>query len=109
MPIYEYECEKCACKFELKRRFGEDDGSPSCPQCRGKVNQLFSPPAILFKGSGFYVTDSRNEGNRPPEKGKTDKAEGSKKEEGKTDKVEGSKKEEGKADKVQSGMKSESK
>ncbi len=109
MPIYEYECEKCACKFELKRRFGEDDGSPSCPQCRGKVHQLFSPPAILFKGSGFYVTDSRNEDNRPPEKSKTDKVNGSKKEERKTDKVEGSKKEEHKTDKVQSDMKSERK
>ncbi len=109
MPIYEYECEKCACKFELKRRFGEDDGSPFCPQCRGKVHQLFSPPAILFKGSGFYVTDNRNEGNRPPEKSKADKVEGGGEEERKTDKVEGSKKEEGKADKVQSGMKPESK
>ena len=109
MPIYEYECEKCACKFELKRRFGEDDGSPSCPQCRGKVHQLFSPPAIIFKGSGFYVTDSRNEDNRPPEKGKAAKVEDSKKEKGKAAKVEGSKKEEVKADKVQSGMKSESK
>ncbi len=132
MPIYEYECEKCACRFELKRRFSEDAGSPCCPQCQGKVRQLFSPSAILFKGSGFYVTDSRNDRNRPSEadkvegekkeegkadkveggkkeEGKTDKAEGSKKEEGKTDKVEGSKKEEGKADKVQSDMKSESK
>lgn len=122
MPIYEYECEICACRFELKRRFDEDEGNPCCPQCQGKVHQLFSTPAIIFKGSGFYVTDSRNEGNRPPEKGKaakvegggeeegkTDKVEGSKKEEGKADKVEGSKKEEGKADKVKSDMKSESK
>ena len=109
MPIYEYECEKCACKFELKRRFGEDDGSPSCPQCQGKVHQLFSPPAIIFKGSGFYGTDSQNEGNHPSEESKADKVEDSKKEEGKTDKVEDSKKEEGKADKVQSGMKPENK
>jgi putative FmdB family regulatory protein len=100
MPIYEYECEKCACRFELKRRFDEDAGSPCCPQCQGKVRQLFSPSAILFKGSGFYVTDSRKEG-------KTDKVEGGKKEEGQTDKVQGGKKEEGQTDKVQGGKKEE--
>jgi putative FmdB family regulatory protein len=109
MPIYEYECEKCGRRFELKRRFDEDAGSPCCPQCRGKVRRLFSPSVILFKGSGFYVTDSRSNRNRPSEEGKNDKVEGGKKEEGKADKVEGGKKEEGKADKVQSGKKSESK
>ena len=109
MPIYEYECEKCAYRFELKRRFDEDAGSPVCPRCRGKVRRLFSPSVILFKGSGFYVTDSRGNRNRPSEEGKADKAEGGRKEEGKTDKAEGGRKEEGKADKVQSGKKSESK
>jgi len=109
MPIYEYECEKCACRFELKRRFDEDAGSPCCPRCRGKVRRLFSPSVILFKGSGFYVTDSRSNLHRPPEEGKTDKVEGGEKEEGKADKVEGGKKEEGKTDKVEGGKKSESK
>ncbi|MFC1906364.1 FmdB family zinc ribbon protein [Chloroflexota bacterium] len=109
MPIYEYECEKCACRFEIKRRFDEDEGNLCCPQCRGKVCQIFSPSAIIFKGSGFYVTDSRIDRNHPSEEGVTDKAEGSKKDEGVTDKAEGSKKEEGKADNVQSGRKSESK
>ena len=108
MPIYEYECEKCACRFELKRLFGEDMGNPCCPRCRGKVRRLFSPSAILFKGSGFYVTESRSSRNRPSEEGKTDKVEGGKKEEGKADKVDGGKKEESKADKSQSGKKSES-
>ena len=96
MPTYEYECEKCACRFELKRRFSEDAGSPCCPRCRGKVRRLFSPSVILFKGSGFYVTDGRSNLNHPSE-------------EGKADKIEGSKKEERKADKGQSGKKSESK
>jgi putative FmdB family regulatory protein len=122
MPIYEYECEKCACRFELKRRFSEDAGSPCCPKCQGKVRQLFSPSVILFKGSGFYVTDSRSNRDRPSEEGKADKVEGGKKKEGMADKVEGSskedgkadkgvggKKEEGKGDKVQSGKKAESK
>ena len=107
MPIYEYECEKCACRFELKRPFSEDAGSPSCPSCQGKVRRIFSPSAILFKGSGFYVTDSRSNRNLPSEEGKVDKLEGGKKEAGKADKVEGGRKEEGKADKIQSGKKSE--
>ncbi len=109
MPIYEYECEKCACRFELKRSFSDGAGSPCCPRCRDKVRRLFSPSVILFKGSGFYVTDSRNDRNWRSEEGKADKIDGGKKEEGKADKVDGGRKEEGKADKVQSGKKSESK
>ncbi len=109
MPIYEYECEKCACRFELKRRFDEGAGNPSCPQCQGKVRQLFFPSAIIFKGSGFYVTDSRNDRNWRSEEGKTGKIEGGKKEEDKADKVEGGKKEEDKADKVEGGKKEEGK
>ena len=105
MPIYEYECEKCACRFELKRRFDDDEGSACCPQCQGKVRRIFSPPVILFKGSGFYVTDSRNDRNWRSEEGKGDKIEGGKKEEGKANKVEGGKKEEDKADKVEGGKK----
>jgi putative FmdB family regulatory protein len=122
MPIYEYECEKCAYRFELKRRFDEDDGHPCCPQCRGNVRQLFSPPVIFYKGPGFYVTDSRIDRNHPSEDGKankieegkkedrkTDKVENSKKEDGKTDKVESSKKEDGKTDKVESSKKEDGK
>jgi len=107
MPVYEYECEKCGCRFELKRRFDEDAGSPRCPKCQGNVRQLFSTSAILFKGSGFYVTDSRS--NHPSEEGKADKSEGGKKEESKASKVEGGKKEEGKPGKVEGGRKEEGK
>ena len=109
MPTYEYECEKCACRFELKRRFSEGTGSLSCPKCQGKVRQLFSPSAILFKGSGFYITDSRNNHNRPSEEIKADKVEGAKKEESKAEKVEGAKKDESKAEKVEGGKKEEGK
>ena len=109
MPIYEYECEKCACRFELKRRFDEGAGSPCCPQCQGKVRRLFSPPVILFKGSGFYITDNRNDRNWRSDEDKADKAEGGKKEEGKADKAEGGRKGEGKADKTEGGRKGEGK
>ena len=108
MPIYEYECEKCACHFELKRRFDEDEGSPCCPQCKGKVRRLFSPTAIIFKGSGFYVTDSRSNSDRLLEEGKTAKVEDGKKEEGNANKSEGLLKE-GKTDKVGAGKKEEGK
>jgi len=60
MPIYEYECAKCSLRFELKRRFSED-GSGFCPQCGSEARRLFSPVPIVFKGSGFYVTDNRRD------------------------------------------------
>lgn len=58
MPIYEYECTCCPSRFEVKRGFDED--SPvSCPSCGGRARRLFSPVPVIFKGSGFYATDSR--------------------------------------------------
>lgn len=58
MPIYEFECEKCRLKFDLKRSFGED-GNADCPHCHGKAHRCFSAVPVIFKGSGFYVTDQR--------------------------------------------------
>jgi putative FmdB family regulatory protein len=58
MPIYEYECEKCHSRFELKRSFGEDGGA-NCPECRGKACRIFTSVPVIFKGSGFYVTDNK--------------------------------------------------
>ncbi len=107
MPIYEYECEKCAFRFDLTRRFDEDAGTLCCPQCRGKVRRLYFPSAILYKGSGFYVTDNQSNRNGPSEEGKTDKVEGGKKKQGKVDKVEDGKKDDVKADKVDGGKKEE--
>lgn len=79
MPVYEYECEKCRLRFELKRRFGED-GSGCCPECGSKARRLFSPPPIIFKGSGFYATDSRKD--HQPDEAKTPKNKPGTKEEG---------------------------
>lgn len=76
MPIYEYECENCRLRFELKRRFGEDGGIP-CPKCQGETRRLFSLISIIFKGSGFYITDSRK--NHSPEESKTGQVEEDKK------------------------------
>lgn len=60
MPIYEYQCKGCSLRFELKRPFGENSGA-SCPSCRGEARRIFSPVPILFKGPGFYITDSAAE------------------------------------------------
>ena len=57
MPIYEYLCPKCNLKFELKQTF-TDESVADCPRCRNGARRLFSPVPIIFKGSGFYVTDN---------------------------------------------------
>ena len=58
MPIYEYECEKCGRRFELFQHFS-DDPADTCPECSGAVHRVIQPVGIIFKGSGFYVTDNR--------------------------------------------------
>jgi putative FmdB family regulatory protein len=58
MPIYEYECNKCLLRFEVKRSFSENGGN-LCPQCGSEGRQIYSPTPLIFKGSGFYITDSR--------------------------------------------------
>ena len=56
MPLYEYLCDACANRFEKIVQFS-DPPLEVCPKCGGKVQKLFSSPAIQFKGSGFYITD----------------------------------------------------
>ena len=60
MPIYEYECKACSLKFEVKKGFDESIEA-SCPSCSGESRRLFCPVPIVFKGSGFYVTDKAAE------------------------------------------------
>lgn len=61
MPIYEYECTTCGLHFERRQSFG-DTNVPACPNGHDRVQRLFSAPGIVFKGSGWYVTDSRKSG-----------------------------------------------
>ena len=56
MPNYEYVCEKCNHQFELIQKFS-DPPVIECPLCQGQVRKLISSPGIMFKGSGWYVTD----------------------------------------------------
>ncbi len=71
MPIYEYECTCCSSRFELKKSFS-DNSLVFCPQCGGKAQRIFSPVPVIFKGSGFYSTDSREKHKRPSPEGGTD-------------------------------------
>jgi putative FmdB family regulatory protein len=59
VPNYEYECKQCAHRFELWQSVGED--APPCPECKSEVKKVFHVPRVIFKGSGFYVTDLRAE------------------------------------------------
>lgn len=58
MPLYEYECESCGVRFE-RRQHMSDEPVKICPECGGHVHRLIQPVGIIFKGSGFYVTDNR--------------------------------------------------
>ena len=58
MPTYGYHCPRCKTEFEVRRRMTDAPGA-DCPQCGTPSRRLFFPAGIVFKGSGFYKTDSR--------------------------------------------------
>jgi len=58
MPTYEYSCTECGEPLEVVQSF-TDDPLTVCPLCQGKLRKLFSAVGVVFKGSGFYKTDSR--------------------------------------------------
>ncbi len=58
MPVYEYECENCGTRFERLQSI-KDEPVRRCPECSGSVHKVFHPAGIIFKGSGWYITDSR--------------------------------------------------
>jgi putative FmdB family regulatory protein len=61
MPTYEYECRKCGHEFEAFQRISEAP-LKRCPKCKGAVKRKIGTGAgLLFKGSGFYITDYRSE------------------------------------------------
>jgi putative FmdB family regulatory protein len=59
MPTYEYRCEACDRTFDVVQSF-RDEPLTACPTCGSPVRKLFGNVGIVFKGSGFYKTDSRN-------------------------------------------------
>ena len=58
MPTYSYACTECDNRFDAVQAF-TDDALKECPQCSGRLRKLFGSVGVVFKGSGFYRTDSR--------------------------------------------------
>ena len=58
MPTYEYACTRCGTHVEVVQRF-DDEPLTTCTRCDGTLRKVFHPAGIVFRGSGFYATDSR--------------------------------------------------
>jgi len=75
MPTYEYRCSNCGTTFEKVQRITSRPGA-RCPKCGGKAERLLSAPGLVFKGSGFYITDYKRAGQKPEHaEGPAEKAE----------------------------------
>ncbi|HET9030042.1 MAG TPA: FmdB family zinc ribbon protein [Candidatus Aquilonibacter sp.] len=62
MPLYDYRCAACGKTTEIRHGFNDSHTDP-CPECGGAMSRVFNPAPIVFKGSGFYITDSRSGGS----------------------------------------------
>lgn len=70
MPLYDYQCRACSKVTEVRHGFREAyDGT--CPECGGVLARVFNPAGIVFKGSGFYITDSRKAAGSDSKSGET--------------------------------------
>ncbi len=63
MPTYSYACTECDNRFDIVQGFS-DDALTTCEKCSGRLRKLFNSVGIVFKGSGFYRTDSREDGKK---------------------------------------------
>ena len=75
MPTYSYACTECDNKFDIAQAFS-DDALTDCPECDGRLRKLFGKVGVVFKGSGFYRTDSR-ESAKSTSNGSTNSSESS--------------------------------
>ncbi|WP_116246108.1 FmdB family zinc ribbon protein [Nocardiopsis sp. FIRDI 009] len=62
MPTYQYACTECDAQMEVVQSFS-DDSLTVCPECEGRLRKVYSAVGIVFKGSGFYRTDSGTSSN----------------------------------------------
>jgi putative FmdB family regulatory protein len=76
VPTYQYACTACGERLEAVQKF-TDDPLTTCEACGGPLRKVYSPVGIVFKGSGFYRTDSRNGSGPPGAKDKDKQASGS--------------------------------
>lgn len=78
MPTYVYACDACGHNFEARQSFS-DNPLETCPECTGRIRRVIHPTGVIFKGSGWYITDSRKQtssngnGAEPSESKSTEK------------------------------------
>ena len=77
MPTYEYRCDRCGENFEVFQKF-TDKPLRRHPQCGGQVEKVFHARGVVFKGSGFYATDSRAKAKASSDNGGSKESNGSK-------------------------------
>ena len=102
MPIYEYVCQKCGHHLEIMQKMS-DKPLNKCPECKGKLEKIFSQTSFQLKGSGWYVSDYTGRG-KSEKADKTDKVEKT----DKTDKADKADKTD-KSDKADKAVKSDKK
>jgi putative FmdB family regulatory protein len=70
VPTYQYACRECGHAFEQFQSFS-DDALSECPECSGRLRKVFNAVGVVFKGSGFYRTDSRGTDSKKESEGST--------------------------------------
>jgi len=78
MPTYEYQCKSCGEHHDVVQKFG-DDPLTECPSCGGPLRKVFGAVGVVFKGSGFYKTDSRAAAKKAARSDKAEKSDTSEK------------------------------
>jgi putative FmdB family regulatory protein len=63
MPIYSFVCEICGERFDRFLHFSDDSNDMRCPNGHEKVRRVYTPPTVVYKGKGFYITDNRSPGS----------------------------------------------
>lgn len=59
MPLYDFACAQCGEKFEKQLPFSGSQQDVTCPRGHRAVQRIYAPPQVVFKGSGWYITDHR--------------------------------------------------
>ncbi len=75
MPTYQYRCLDCSNELEVVQKF-TDDPLSECPDCDGTLRKVYSAVGVVFKGSGFYATDSRSKASTKATSGSDSKDSG---------------------------------
>lgn len=84
MPTYAYRCAACGHEFDAHQRFA-DDPLRDCPVCTGAIRRVIQPVGVVFKGSGWYITDSRKQTDDGKAAAKAETADGAKSDGAKVD------------------------